>query len=343
MAAKSIHGGTEVPKKLRVGFVGSGGTANNHAQRLAKMRDVKIEAFCDVLFPLAQAAAEKYSARAFRKAADMFDAIDLDAVYFCLPPNAHGDEFLAIERGIPFFTEKPVNLKLQQAQEIARAVERKRLITCVGYMNRYRKSAQTVKKMLADDPAILALGGWIGGTPRAGTGPGIWSWWVKKKVSGGQFLEQVTHTVDLARYLCGEAVAVHAFAATGMNKDVCENYDIEDASVVNIKFESGAVANLHASCSSNAAGGITLNIYANKMAALFTGWEHSVRIMRVGKDPLEIKGEPDIFDIEDRAFIKAVQRQDPSLIQSSYADGVKTLAITVAANKSMKTGRPVAV
>ena len=331
-----------MPKKLRIGFIGSGGTANNHAQRLAKMREVKIEAFCDVFFPLAQAAAEKYSARAFKKAADMFDAVDLDAVYFCLPPAAHGDEFLAIERGIPFFTEKPVNLKLQQAQQIAAAVQRKRLITCAGYMNRYRKSAQTVRKMLADDPAILALGGWIGGTPRASAGPGIWSWWVKKKVSGGQFLEQVTHTVDLVRYLCGEAVSVHAFAATGMNENVCKNYDIEDASVVNIRFKSGAVANLWASCSANGGGGgVSLNVYANHLTALFTGWGHSVRILRAGKDPLEIEGEADIFEIENRAFVKAVLRKDPSLIQSSYADGVKTLAITVAANKSMKTGRPV--
>lgn len=332
-----------MPKKLRVGFVGSGGTANNHANRLAKRDDVKIEAFCDVLYPLAQKAAQTFSARAFRSAEKMFDAVELDAVYFCLPPCAHGDEFLAIERGIPFFIEKPVNLKLDQAQAIARAVARKRLITSVGYMNRYRKSAQTVRKMLAGDPAILVLGGWIGGTPRPAPGPGIWSWWIQKKKSGGQFLEQVTHTVDMARFLCGEAVSVHAFAARGLNKIAPKNYDIEDASVVNIKFKSGAVANLHAACSSNASGGITLNVHANQMAALFTGWEHSVRILQKGKDPVEITGEPDIFEIENDAFIKAVLRKNPSLIQSPYADGVKTVAISVAANESMKTGKPVAL
>lgn len=333
-----------MPKKLRVGFVGSGGTANNHANHLAKRSDVKIEAFCDVLYPLAQKAAEQFSARAFRSAGQMFDAVELDAAFFCLPPFAHGDEFLAIERGIPFFIEKPVNLKLDQAQQIARAVARKRLITSVGYMNRYRKSAQTVRKMLSDDPAILVLGGWIGGTPRPAPGPGIWSWWIQKKKSGGQFLEQVTHTVDLARFLCGEAVSVQAFAARGMNKGAPKNCDIEDASVVNIKFKSGAVANLWASCSANGGGGgVSLNVYANQMTALFTGWGHSVRIMRPGKEPVEIEGEGEIFTIEDEAFVKAVLRNDPSLIQSPYADGVKTLAISVAANESIKTGKPVAL
>jgi len=333
-------------EKTRVGFVGSGGIAESHLSGLSKHPDVALVAFCDINLARAEEVAGRYGAQAFDEAKKMFAAVELDAVFFCLPPFAHGAEFEAIQRGVPFFVEKPINLDLGQAKEIAAAVAEKNLLTCVGYMNRYRQSVQTVRQLLAEDPAILVTGGWIGGTPREAPG-GILRWWVQKDKSGGQFLEQVTHTVDLARFLCGEAVAVHAFAAKGMLSGVPSNYTIEDSSVVNIHFASGAVANLWGSCAANAGGGgVTLNVYASGLTALFTGWEHTVRLMRKEGNTVwntEIRGEGNIFEIEDNAFIQAVRTGDAAGIQSSYADGVKSLAITVAANQSMESGEAVAL
>lgn len=149
--------------------------------------------------------------------------------------------------------------------------------------------------------------------------------------------------MDIVRFLCGDVVGVHAFVAKGLNKGVPENYDTEDASVVNLHFASGAVANLWASCSANAGGGsVSLNVYANQITALFTGWEHSLRLLRAGQEqPEEIKGEPNIFAIEDDAFIQSIRHNDQSRVQSSYSDGLKTLEVTLAANESMKTGKSI--
>ena len=126
------------------------------------------------------------------------------------------------------------------------------LLTGVGYMNRYRKSVQRAREVFQKDAPILAHGGWLGGRPRGGgSGDGIGSWWVQRSKSGGQFVEQVTHTVDLVRYLLGDAEEVFATATRAFNKGkegTPLNYDIEDASLVNIKFKSGAIANLMASC-----------------------------------------------------------------------------------------------
>ena len=329
--------------RVRLGFVGCGGIAQQHINALANIQEAELVAFCDIDLEKAQATAKKFNGRAFDDAVKMFDAIELDGVYFCLPPFAHGAEFLAIERGIPFFVEKPVGLDVAQIREIASAVDEKNLLTSVGYMNRYRQGVNRVRELLQSDPAILVLGGWIGGTPRPRPGVGIWRWWIQKDKSGGQFHEQVTHTVDLVRFLCGEVVEVHAFAAKGLNKGVPENYSIEDASVVNLRFESGAVANLWASCAANAGGGVTLHVYANQLTAQFSGWEHSVRIMRVGEDAVEIQGEPNIFEIEDRAFVQAIITGDRSLIKSPYSDGAKTAQVTLAANESMETGKPVSL
>jgi myo-inositol 2-dehydrogenase/D-chiro-inositol 1-dehydrogenase len=342
-AARGSERSDHMPAKVKVGFIGSGGMARAHSEALSKRNDVIIAAFCDADPKRTKPIADQYKAPMFKSAEQMLDAVEIDAAYVCLPPFAHGAEFDLIERRIPFFVEKPINLDLGQAEEIAAAVKSKKLITAAGYMNRYRRSVQTVKKLLGKDPAIFVNGGWIGGTPRPNPNIGIWTWWVQKRKSGGQFLEQVTHTVDLARFMCGDAVEVHALAATGFNTGTPKTYDIEDAAVVNIKFAGGAIANLWASCSSNASGGVSLNVYANKLAAQFTGWEHTVRLMQVGKDTCEIKGEGDIFAMEDDAFIKAVKSGKAGGIMSPYEDAVKTLAISVAANKSMKTGKPAPV
>ena len=329
-------------KHLSVGFVGCGGMTQQHLPGVCADADATPAAFCDLNMDLAKKRVDEHGGRAFDDAVKMFDSVELDAVYMNLPPFAHGAEFEAIERGIPFFVEKPINLYLDQAKDIAAAAAQKGIVACAGYMNRYRASVNKVRELLADDPAIMLHGGWIGGTPRPKEGVGIWTWWVQKDKSGGQFLEQVTHTVDLARFLAGDAVEVHAFKAEGFNTGTPAEYSMEDASVVNIKFASGAIANLWAGCCANAGGtGVCLNVYANDTTALFTGWDHSVKIHQTGKEAVEIKEASEIFPIEDAAFLKAVRDNDPSAVKSPYADAVKSLAISVAANESMETGQPV--
>ncbi len=328
-------------KPLNVGFVGCGGMTQNHLPGVKKDPDVKIAAFCDVNLELAEKRAAENGGKAFKDAKAMFDSVALDAVFLNLPPFAHGAEFECVKRGIAFFVEKPINLYVTQAREIAAAVAEKKLITCAGYMNRYRKSVNKARELMASDPPIFMTGGWIGGSPKPREGVGIWTWWVQKDKSGGQFLEQVTHTVDLARFMAGDAVEVHAFKAEGFNKGTPANYSIEDASVVNIRFKSGAVANLWGGCCANGGGGgVSLNVYASNTTALFTGWEHSVKIHQAGKPAEEIKEDREIFPAEDAAFLKAVRENDQNAVKSSYADGVKTLAISVAANLSMLSGRP---
>jgi predicted dehydrogenase len=331
--------------KTRVGFVGCGGISEAHLRGLVKHPDVALVGFCDINESRLETVQKNYGSeesRTFTSARAMFASVELDAAYFCLPPFAHGEELIAVEKGVPFLVEKPAHLDLGQAREIAAAVREKALIAGVAYMNRYRRSVQRVREILQNDPAILTFGGWIGGTPRAAPG-GIGSWWVDKSRSGGQFHEQVTHTVDLVLWFCGTPVEVHAYAAQGLNPGVPSNYSIEDAMVVSLRFPNNAIANLWSSCSSNGGGGgVALNVYANNTTALFTGWECSVRILTDGgKQVEEIKGEGDIFAIEDDHFIRAVRSGDASLVKTPYAEGVEAIRVSLAATESYRSGRPV--
>ena len=71
---------------VKVGFVGTGGIANGHLRSLAEMENVCIAALCDIDESRANTAVEAYGGQAYTDYRKMFDAEDLDAVYFCLPP-----------------------------------------------------------------------------------------------------------------------------------------------------------------------------------------------------------------------------------------------------------------
>jgi predicted dehydrogenase len=326
-------------------MVGAGGIARAHIEALQSAADVDIVAFAD---PSMERCRERVKdLQTWRPGADaecfvdetaMLRSVRPDAAFILLPPFAHGPaEKACIELGIPFFIEKPVGLDMGLARELAAEINRTGLLTCAGYMNRYREGVQRARAMLRDDPAVLIHGGWVGGSPD----PKPDTWWSQKRLSGGQIVEQSTHTFDLVRYLAGEAVEVFAHGAVGFNRGLSP-YDIEDASVVSVRLASGGVASLMACCAANGGGGgVWLNVYAHDATFLFTGWEHSVEVLQPGAQPERIQGESGIFSVEDCVFADAVRSGSSGSILSSYADAVKTLELTLAANEAMETGKPV--
>ncbi len=337
-------------QRVRLGIVGAGNMANNHLKGWATMDDVQVIAVCDVVEDRARSRAEPLGASAYTDPDRMLGESALDAVYILLPPFDHGAaERAALKYRVPFFVEKPVGVDIQFCKEIAAGVREQGLLTGVGYMNRYRQGVQRAKAVFQQDPPVIAHGGWINGAPQTREEYGAWTWWSDKSKSGGQLVEQTTHTVDLVRYLMGDVVEVFAHGVTPrtFNKQVPPAYSIEDAMVVSLRFAGGAVATLYNTCASNAGGGVSLTVFAPQHAAYFTGWDHALRLVtqapdsgRAGRSEESIAGEPDIFAVEDRQFINALKTGDQSLVLADYPDGVKTAEVTIAANQTLATGRP---
>ena len=86
---------------VRMGFIGTGGIAQGHMDRLAAIDGVEMVSFCDVEMDRAQAAAEKFSGSAYDSFEKMLDGEDLSAVFIGTPPFAHGDiELACCEKGL---------------------------------------------------------------------------------------------------------------------------------------------------------------------------------------------------------------------------------------------------
>ena len=317
--------------KVKLGFIGTGGMASAHMRNLKdNFDDVTFSAMCDISEDRAKQRAEEFGGNAYTDYRVMYEKEDLDAVYICTPPFAHGEqERIACEQGIAMFIEKPIHSELEPAIIINEDVERSGVITSVGYHWRYGGNAQNAKTMLEEQPQILgALGYWIGGMP--GT-----PWWRVRAQSGGQHVEQTTHIFDLARFLVGsDGKTVHGVAASGSMTDI-ENYDVDDISMVNIEFQNGAVANIVSSCAMQGFGRVHLEVFTRGLVVTVGG---ANQVNRGGETaPLSNEGGQD----RDRVFIDAVKSGDSSQILSPYSDALETLRIMLAASTSFRTGKAV--
>ena len=317
--------------KVKLGFIGTGGMAGAHMNNLKdNFEDVEFCAMCDISEDRAKQRAEEFGGNAYTDYRVMYDKEDLDAVYICTPPFAHGEqERIACEQGVAMFIEKPIHSELEPAIIINEYVEQSGVVTSVGYHWRYGGNAQNAKAMLEEQPQILgALGYWMGGMP--GT-----PWWRVRAESGGQHVEQTTHIFDLARFLVGsDGKTVHGVAASGSMAHI-ENYDIDDISMVNIEFKNGAVANIVSACAMEGFGRVHLEVFTRGLVVTVGG---ANEVNRGGEtEALSNEGGED----RDRVFIDAVKSGDTSNILSPYSDALETLRIMLAASTSFRTGKAV--
>ncbi|MEF2968278.1 Gfo/Idh/MocA family oxidoreductase [Paenibacillus sp. M1] len=321
---------------LNIGIVGTGWFSKVHGDILAGMDGVRVAAVSGTSLAKAESLAERYpGARGFATLKDMLDGTKLDAVYLCVPPMAHGEiEAELIERGVPFLVEKPLAAELSTPLEILNRLEQKPLIHSVGYHFRYKASIQKLKEALEGRVIGMALGAWMGDMPQV-------SWWRRQEGSGGQFIEQTTHIVDLLRYTAGEVEEVYASYANRVVHNRFENVSVPDVGTVTLKLKSGAIANISNTCVlPGGVGEVGLSLYTDKG---ILGWN---------PDRLEITGaeEKNTYTMNDNpymkeseAFIHALRTGDSSGILSSYADAVRTQRVTCAALESAASGKPVQI
>jgi predicted dehydrogenase len=318
--------------QVKIGFIGCGGNARGHMNTIKGMEDAKIVAVCDVRQEAAKSAAEFVGAEPYTDQNAMLERKDLDAVYISIPVFAHGEpEMAVIKRGLPFLVEKPVAISLDIAEEVLDAVEKNKLITCVGYQLRYAGTVGVTKELLKGKTINMVIGKyWC----NSGVGdPGIWLRQMSK--SGGQLVEQATHTIDMMRYLAGEVKEVFAFQENRILKQT----DCPDVNVVSMKFTNGAVGSITTTWAYEgdwANANVVDILFENALAS----WTYGSLEVKPAPETIPAK-EPD-QDI-DRVFVDAVKSGDGSKIRSPYSDAIKTLALTLAMNRSGKSGKVEAV
>lgn len=297
---------------------------------LKGLASARVVAVCDVVEELAQKAGEACGAEVYTNHKQMLERDDLDAVYISIPVFAHGEpELDVIERGLPFLVEKPVARDLETALRVQEAVEKKNLLTCVGYQLRYLGSTDAAKEILADETVGMVVGKYWSGSGRGN--PGAWIRQMAK--SGGQLVEQATHTIDMMRYLVGEVTEVYCAQASRILTEI----DCPDMNAVVLKFANGAIGSLSATWAYDNRDWSHANVLDILIDERCVHWESSRTVVYGRGEPQEHQ-RPD--RTIDEVFVEAVRTHNPDLIRSPYRDGVKTLALTLAMNESARDGEP---
>jgi predicted dehydrogenase len=327
---------------VTLGFVGTGGIARHHLEQLAALDGVRIGAVCDVVEERARATAEKFGGAVYSDYARMLENETLDGLYVCVPPAMHRPradgtpavEILAAERGVHLFVEKPVCLELEEGIRIRDAIARAGVLSSVGYGVRYTAAAETTHRFCAGRTVGMVVCDRWGGVPGDAS-----HWWRRMEISGGQLHEMATHQLDLIRWFAGEITEVHKREARQINKEL-ENFTVPDCEIVSFQLASGGIGMITTSCALvNGGGQGRLELLLDGHLRLRHGSPPQLLPEGAGEVPMPAEPVPSI----DAAFVAALRRRDPTPIRSSYADGLKTAAVTIAANQSAREGRPVSV
>ncbi|PCL94512.1 Gfo/Idh/MocA family protein [Paenibacillus lautus] len=320
---------------FNIGMIGTGWFSRVHADILSNMDGVNVAAFVGTSQEKAEQAVRGYAgAKAYSNVEQMLDTTKPDAVYICVPPFAHGEiEAQVAERGIPFLVEKPLGTNLDTPRQILHEVKKAGLITSAGYHFRYTDAAIKAAELLEGRKIGMALGYWLGDMPQV-------YWWRQQEGSGGQFIEQTTHMVDLLRCLLGEADEVYAAFAHRAMKDVHEGVTVHDVGTATLKLKSGAVATISNTCMLPESDRAGLDIYTEQG---IIGIQSDKLIVKEKGRTTEYRNAANPYLRENEAFIHAVRTGDASGILSSYEDAFKTMEITFAALQSAETGVPVKI
>ena len=318
---------------IRIGFVGAGGIATRkHMPALQGIEGVEMVAMCDTAEARAREAAGEFGGEVFTDYRRMFDQVEMDAVYVCVPPFAHEDaEIIAAEKEIHLFVEKPVALTMEKALEVMEAVEKAGIVTSVGYGPRNTAAAHQAKAFLEGKTVVMAMVTRLGGVPGDES-----HWWRVMSRSGGPLVEQTTHNLDLLRYLIGDVKEVYAHYDLRGVGDL-PNLDVPDSQMIQLIFEDGTPAFVGVSCAlTKGGGGQTADLILQDMRLSYT---RDGLVLRP-EGAAELPPLPEVPHI-DQVFVDAVRTGDASQIGCSYREGAKTLDVTLAANASAETGKPV--
>jgi len=311
----------------RVGIIGAGWIARVHLRVLSGFDDVKVVGISSRNPESGGRLAESVGARLYPDYRSMLDAEQLDAVFACLPPYAHGEPELAVvDRGIALFAEKPLGLDEEWPARIAEAIHEKGVVSCVGYQWRYLEVVDRARELLDGRPPHLVVGSWLGETPDA-------EWWIRKDQSGGQIMEQATHIFDLARYLAGEMEPTAA-AGRRVPRPAYLASDILDVTETSVSFASGAIGSFATTSLLAGPHKVQLETVSDGLALTLEILTPRL-VVQMGTETTTLAPASEFetpYALQNRAFIDAVQGK-PNRIRSSYDDALLTHHLTLAATR----------
>jgi UDP-N-acetyl-2-amino-2-deoxyglucuronate dehydrogenase len=232
--------------KLRFALVGCGSIARKHAHALHNyLEDAEIGAFVDLNLDRAREFSEKYGAPAFSSVPAMMQSIGerIDVFSVLTPSGAHcGNVLDLVQYGRPLVVEKPLALRLDDADRMIEACDVHGVKLFVVHQNRYNLPIVKAREALEQGRfGRLVLGSVRLRWTRDQAYYDSESWRGTWAHDGGVFMNQAVHHIDMLTWFMGSVESLRSLAATRLVK-----IEAEDTGVAIIRYNSGALGVLEA-------------------------------------------------------------------------------------------------
>ncbi len=333
-------------KKVRIGLVGAGAIAREHALSLCRSRYLADITVFDNDTGRAEALAAECSGSVARSLDETVDAADL--LWICSPPKAHLDAVkAAVAAGRDIFCEKPLAFDLKTARQIAHVVKTSGVRFFMGQSGRYtpafaRMQAMAAKGMIGD---LLEVWSTRLGYLDPKRSP---AWRLDDNQSGGVALELGVHELDWCQWVGGPWQKVKAQSRAA----VLAKAKFTEALNVLGTLQDGVQARVTLDWSSSRYLW-QRGIIGTKGCLCYDDSEfNAIRVHQQGK-PMKtvLAGSPDWKDLEtgenitlrdqDRAILKAVAEKTAPPV--TLEAGLGAVAAAKAAMQAARTQRPVTI
>jgi UDP-N-acetylglucosamine 3-dehydrogenase len=267
----------------------------------------------------------------------------IDLVSICTPDRLHARQALdALQAGVHVLCEKPIATSLEEAASLVRTVRETGLVFAAGH--NYRFFPQFARlKALVDEGAVgdLLLGesSYVQDLYGMETlGPDYWRFADPQDF----YLGGAIHNVDLLRWTLGEVREVHAYSNHGM-----PFYPLDDTYVSHFTFENGRIGRLLLVLGARLKEKFRfdLNVYGREGALRATMGRSEVvqdsdRLDGGAPVALPVQ-EADSLALEIVHVVECVRTGRQPLVD--VVEGARAVAVCLAAIRSAREGRPVAV
>jgi myo-inositol 2-dehydrogenase / D-chiro-inositol 1-dehydrogenase len=225
-------------KKLKLGVIGTGRIGKVHIATLVQnVPQAVVVAVADVNLAVAKEFAGSMGiSTVYGDYKDVINHPDVEAVVICSPTDTHAQYIVeAAKAGKHIFCEKPVDLSLDVIQEALDVVAKAGVKLMVGFNRRFDPNFAKIRQLVVDgkigDPHILKITSRDPAPP-----PAEYS-----AVSGGMFMDMTIHDFDMARFIVGsEVTEVYVKSAVLVDEAIGKAGDV-DTAIITLTFANGAI------------------------------------------------------------------------------------------------------
>lgn len=317
-----------------------------HAENLRRLvPQAELVAVADVAEERARRTAEALEIeKSYGSLEAMLECKGLDAVVIATPDKFHADAVKTVAAaGKDMLCEKPLALNLSDARELLAAVSNAGVRLQVGFMRRYDPAySAAMQRIEAGEIGVPVIFKSIG---RDKDGPPLSAY--QPCLGGMLFYTNTIHDFDLARWLMEDEVSeVHAYTTVAIRPELAQFGDVV-AGVVNLKFDGGAIGNIESHSQA---------VYGYDVRTEIVGSKGSILVGNSNQTPVTFltshgSTQPladhflttfaDAYLAEIRDFVDAMLNDRQPRV--SGEDGLKALAMAVAAENSHSQGKAIRV